>query len=199
MATDPIELFDMARTFAFCPLPEGNRILVVTSSGSLGVMAADTLLKEGLSLPLLSEQARAHIREKAPPWMNVGNPLDVGPSGIFNHALEAALREPAIDGIIIFPIIPWAVISPVLESNPEVVAGMFVREGPMSGQPLPRPIIASVLGHPAWKDSVARFFGNKVPIVSSPQAAARSMAALYRYAKWRGVRETPAAVAHYGA
>lgn len=116
--------------------------------------------------------------------MNVGNPLDVGPSGLFRQAMEVALSEPGIDGVVAFPIIPWAVISPLLETQSDAVAGMFVPEEVTKSQTLDRPVVISALGHPTWKEWIARFFGPQISIVSTPQIAAKAMAELFRHRKW---------------
>ncbi len=47
------ELVDMARVFSTQPLPAGNRLGITTSSGSLGALAADAAIDDGLELPPL--------------------------------------------------------------------------------------------------------------------------------------------------
>ncbi len=185
LAADPVELFDMARTFAYAPLPQGKRIIVVTASGSLGVMAADALMQQGMDLPCLTEATKEKIRSKAPAWMNVANPLDVGPSGLFALAMETALTEPDVHGILSFPIIPWAVIKPLLKSQPDAVADLFVPKMLRQKETPSRPIILSVPGHPEWRHHVKSMFGHHIPIASTPQAAAKTMAALYRQKRWQ--------------
>jgi len=190
-ASDPVELFDVARTFAFAPLPCGNRVVVVTASGSLGVMAADALLEQGMSVPPLPEVTREAVRLKAPPWMTVGNPLDVGPSGLFAEALEAALAAPGMDAVLAFPIIPWAVVAPLLEGhNSDALRDLFVPARLKSAsEPPARPMVLSVPGRPEWREQIRAFFGPKIPITATPHSAAKAVAALYRHARWREARK----------
>ncbi len=185
IARDPQELIETAKVFAANPVPAGKKVVVVTSSGSLGVMAADQLAREGLDLAQLSPSSLERIRALAPAWMNLGNPLDVGPSGLFREAMTAALEAPDVDAVIAFPIIPWAVIKGPLRDSPEAVASMFVDRARVEAALANRAVIVSAQGHPDWKAACARFFGPQVPFVSTPQAAVRAMGVLYRYGQWR--------------
>ena len=50
------ELFDWARALAWCPLPQGRRVAVLTNAGGPGVTAADALESLGLQLAALHGQ-----------------------------------------------------------------------------------------------------------------------------------------------
>jgi len=185
IAEDPVELLETAKVFSLCPLPQGSKVLTVTASGSLGVMAADRLVKENLAFAELSPAGLAQLREKAPPWMNLGNPLDVGPSGLFREAMYVGLESPEVDAVLAFPVIPWAVVSPLLRDDPGAVEALFVDRALLKKAVARKPVIMSVPGHPEWREACSRLLFPGVPIVSTPQAAARALGALYRYAKWR--------------
>lgn len=174
------ELFDMARVFAREPLMAGPRVCVVTCSGSLGVMAADACTGWGLQFPELSPETVRALREIAPPWMNVKNPLDVGPSGTYPAAVKAALADPRIDGIIATPVIPNTIMKRLVD--------MGVNPRDMYGDPeelrkiAPRkPVLLYTVGGSFWLDLIRRTYGPTLSLVSSPETAARSLAALYRY------------------
>jgi len=184
IARDPVELLETARAFALSPPMRGPRVFVVTASGSLGVMAADRLVEEGLELAEPSGPGFQRLRDKAPPWMNMGNPLDVGPSGLFAEGAAAALEHPDADAVILIPVIPWAVVSPLLEADRLSVAAMFgPRRGEAGGAAPAKPIIVCPQGHPGWKQACLEFYGPETPFAATPQAAATALAALYRY--WR--------------
>ncbi|MBW1709008.1 MAG: CoA-binding protein, partial [Deltaproteobacteria bacterium] len=93
-AKDLGELVGFAQVFSTQPLPRGNRFAIVTGSGSMGALAADAATDAGLVLPTLSESTKAKVKDGAPPWMNVNNPLDVGPSQQFPQALSALMEDP---------------------------------------------------------------------------------------------------------
>jgi acyl-CoA synthetase (NDP forming) len=185
IAKDPAELLETAKVFSLCPLPRGRKVLTVTASGSLGVMAADRIVEEGLDLAELPDARLSRLREKTPPWMNLRNPLDVGPSGLFGEAMNVALEAPEVDAVLAFPVIPWAVVSPLLRENPAAVESMFVDRAVLEKASSEKPVILSVPGHPEWREVCSRSLFQHVPIVSTPQAAASALGTLYRYARWK--------------
>jgi acyl-CoA synthetase (NDP forming) len=148
-------------------------------------MAADRIVEENLALAELPSSRLARLREMAPPWMNLSNPLDVGPSGLFREALRVALESPEVDAVIAFPVIPWAVVSSLLREDPSVVESMFVDRALLKKVVSQKPVIVSVPGHPEWRDVCGRSLFQDLPIVSTPQAAVSAVGALYRYAMWR--------------
>ncbi len=185
IAKDPAELLETAKVFSLCPLPRGKKVLTVTASGSLGVMAADRIVEEGLDFAELSPSRLSRLREMTPPWMNLRNPLDVGPSGLFREAMNVALEAPEVDAVLAFPVIPWAVVSSLLRENPAAVESMFVDRAVLEKAASEKPVIVSVPGHPEWREVCGRSLFPHVPIVSTPQAAASALGTLYRYERWR--------------
>ena len=183
------ELFDMARVFSREPLMAGPRVCVLTISGSLGVMTADACTASGLQLPdLMPETVRA-MREIAPAWVNVKNPFDVGPSGIYPAAVQAVLRDPQIDGIIAIPVIPEMVIRKLVEGGIDIPS-MYGDPAEFRRLAPGKPILLFTVGGEFWLDAIRKTYGPVFSQVSSPESAARSLAALYRYRLFRdAVRE----------
>jgi acyl-CoA synthetase (NDP forming) len=186
---DLVELFDLARAFEACPLPNGRRALVVTGSGSQGAMAADRLVQCGMELPDLTEESTAEVRNNAPAWMNVGNPLDVGPSGLFTLGMQLAMTDSNIDAVIAVPIIPWTVVKPLLDAAPEAVGKEMFVDPLLLNRAAERTLLLSLMGHPDWVANVKRFFGPNAPVMTTPQNAARALAAMCEYREWREARE----------
>jgi acyl-CoA synthetase (NDP forming) len=185
---DLVELFDIARAFEACPLPKGRRALVVTGSGSQGAMAADRLVQCGMELSEMTAESVAEIRKRAPAWMNVANPLDLGPSGLFALAMKLAMTDANVDAVITVPIIPWTAVKPLLDADPEAVGkGMFI-DPAVVDEAAERTLLVSPMGHPDWVKSVKRFFGPSAPVMTTPQNAARALAAMCEYREWREAR-----------
>ena len=186
---DLLELFDMARAFEACPLPKGRRALVVTGSGSQGAMAADRLVRCGMELPDMTAESLAEIRRRAPDWMNVGNPLDIGPSGLFPLGMKLAMSDSNIDAVIAVPIIPWAVVRSFLDLDPKEVGRQLFIDAALADKAAERTLLLSLMGHPDWVKNVKRFFGPNAPVMTTPQNAARALAAMCEYREWREARE----------
>jgi len=189
-ARDLLELFDMARAFEACPLPKGRRALVVTGSGSQGAMAADRLVQCGMELPEMTAESVAELRSQAPDWMNVGNPLDIGPSGLFALGMKLAMTDSHIDAVIAVPIAPWKVIKPALEMRTEEVSRQMYVAPALLDEAAERTLLIAPMGHPDWVKTVKRFFGPRAPAMATPQNAARALAAMCEYREWREVRTT---------
>ena len=174
------ELFDIAKVMSTQPTPPGPEVAVVTTSGSLGAMTTDSCAKLGLTLPPYSPETIEKIRAKAPGWMNVRNPLDLGPSGLFGEALTAALKEPNMKSVILIPIIPNSAFE-VMASMDMDLSMWFGKIHEIRDIAPDKPIIATTMGKSLWVKRLREFFGEGIPIVSSTENAARALFELYRY------------------
>ncbi|MCK9274839.1 MAG: CoA-binding protein [Syntrophales bacterium] len=178
------ELFDLARVFSREPLMEGPDISVVTSSGSLAVMAADAAHQLGLGFPDLGQETVEAVRSRAPAWMNVKNPLDVGPSGLFGTALKAALNDEKIKGVLAIPVIPGTIIKSMVESGMDPALLYGDPESIRKTAP-GKPALVYSVGSEFWTKLVKDMFGPHFTLISSPDTAAKAFFALYKYRQFR--------------
>ena len=97
------QAFDVAATFATQPLPQGNRVAVVTTAGGWGVATADALSQTSLQLAALPDDLRAAIDEHLPPRWSRNNPIDLA-GGETRDTVPAVLDlvagHPEIDAVI---------------------------------------------------------------------------------------------------
>ena len=178
------ELVEFGRVFATQPLPRGNRLGIVTSSGSLGTLSTDTAVASGLQLPALSHFTADKVKKGAPEWMNVKNPLDVGPSGQFTKALTAFMEDPDIDMVLAITIIPYAVFS--LFGQIGLTGGMWFGDiAAIRKLAKDKPFLVCVLGKKEFVDHMDKVAGSQVPVLNSPEMAAKALAVLWRYQRWR--------------
>jgi len=106
-AGDSEELGDLIKGLARLPLPRGERIGLLTYTGGGGIMAADRLVELNLRLPLLSPETIRKLSPFAPPWLPLGNPLDMFPSlmkhgtqPMYKAFLRALLEDKGIDAVL---------------------------------------------------------------------------------------------------
>jgi len=178
------DLIAFARVFTTQPLPEGGRLGVVTSSGSLGALAVDAAVERGLELPGPSPGLVESIEKAAPGWMNVRNPLDVGPSGLFAKGLSALMAEPDIDMVLAIAIIPYAVVKNHMPL--EVIGKAWLGDVDKLRAMAPgKPLVVCCVGASEFIDRVTDLAGPMTPVLESPEQAARALAALHNYARWR--------------
>jgi acyl-CoA synthetase (NDP forming) len=78
IAVDGIDgLFDSAKALAYCPLPAGPNLGVVSITGAGTVLAADACQRRGLYLPPPAEKTVREARAGLPDWARLGNPMDI--------------------------------------------------------------------------------------------------------------------------
>jgi acyl-CoA synthetase (NDP forming) len=168
------ELFDFTKAFAFQPLPKGNRIEVISNSGTLAVLASDTCQKLGLEVPLLSEEAQENILDKAPPWLpSAKGPIDIGPADwLFDTCIEEVLKDPNIDGAVVC-IAVWSVMYDRENFIVDVLRKTIGRYD--------KPILIAATGHLDLERQVQSLEKEGLPIYETPERAAKAMAAMYKY------------------
>lgn len=171
------ELVEMSRAFATQELPKGKRLGIVTSSGSLGVMATDAAVGRGLEVPELSEFARRKVEEHAPAWMNVRNPVDVGPSPLFAVALEALLEDPEIDMVLAITVLPYVIFKTVTMKGSDGKT-WFGDIGAIRARFPGKPFLLCAVGHHEFVDRMKEISGTKVPVYVAPEPAVRALAAI---------------------
>jgi acetyltransferase len=71
------ELYDYAKALAYVAAPQGNRVLIVTSSGGSAIIATDALEEAGFRLAPVPPELARQLREFLPSHCPIGNPIDL--------------------------------------------------------------------------------------------------------------------------
>lgn len=168
------ELYDACKAFALLPLPAGDRVVIVTSSGGSGILATDACEELGLNLIELSDELREQLKSKMPPECILRNPLDLTGSAnsqTYDDALTILCVNENIDSIIV-------IIGDPMPGIAEVIAKHFGSR---------KAVIPVMLGGgQAEKEEREKMQKLHIPVYSSPTRAVRALAALTRYSKIRG-------------
>ena len=106
-AWDFIELMDLTKALVLWRTKKGgSRIGVITFSGAAGIVAADHLVRRGMTLASLSQDTVQRMKKIYPEWMEPENPVDMWPaiersgrSKTYEVMLEALIEDPQVDGI----------------------------------------------------------------------------------------------------
>ncbi|GLZ34155.1 GNAT family N-acetyltransferase [Lentzea sp. NBRC 105346] len=150
------QMFDTALLLAHQPLPKGPRVAVVGNSTAIGVLAADTLLAQGLELAC--------------------DPVDVGAQADpeeFAKAVQAAHDRADTDSLVVVFVPPIAV--------PGTAYARALKEAATS-----KPIVSTFLAVEGIPDELAVPSGRgSIPSYPSPERAALALARATRYAGWR--------------
>lgn len=112
------ELLSAAATLSLLKPPRNNRLLIVTNSGSMGVLAADELADQDGALAELSGDTRQKLGTVLPATWSHGNPVDIigdAPATRLRSAVRIILEnEHDIDALLIL-ICPTAA-APAMDS-----------------------------------------------------------------------------------
>jgi acyl-CoA synthetase (NDP forming) len=127
------------------------------------------------------------VRGIAPQWMNVRNPLDVGPSGQFIPAMTALLEDPNIDMVLSIAVMPFAVFREFMQRGISVKDWLGAAPE-LRGLAPHKPVVMCSLGDRGFISDLDDAVGPDVPVLTSPESAARALAALYRYGAMREER-----------
>ena len=178
------ELVEFTGVFASQPLPKGPRLGIVTGSGSMGALATDTAITSGLEVPPPSLSVVDEIKKSAPEWMNVKNPLDVGPSGLFKEALSAMVKDPEIDMVMAILTFPHKIFREFLALGIDMqdMYGHIDAIGKLSPD---KPLVVCVVGHDEFSSYISESAGPDIPVLHSPEMTVKALAALWRYSQWK--------------
>ncbi len=98
-----MELLDLGAAFSSLPLPQGNRVAIMTLGGGWGVVTADLCARFGLDVIALSAEIIEAIDQILPPYWSRSNPIDLvgerDPS-IPRAVLELLLKWEGCDAVI---------------------------------------------------------------------------------------------------
>jgi acyl-CoA synthetase (NDP forming) len=105
-AKDSEELTDLVKGFSRLPLPQGGRIALLTYTGGGGVMAVDRMVELNLPLVPLPSGVLDKFTPLVPPWLPLGNPIDMwtsvmkyGARPMYKTYLETLLQDEEIDAV----------------------------------------------------------------------------------------------------
>jgi acyl-CoA synthetase (NDP forming) len=172
------DMFDYL-SFSGLPLPKGKRVGIISNGGGLGVMACDSALKNGLSVPQISGSLVAGAKKFLPPYATPANPLDLvadADVGRFSKAIDLFMGSDEFDMVLISVLFQAPLMSEVL-LNPLVKASSIWK----------KPMAIVVPGG----DEVEAFKKittiNKVPTFDIPERAVATLRKMYDYSRFKGV------------
>jgi len=192
------EMFDMASVFGSVPAPQGDRVVIQTHSGGPGAVAADACDREGLKIPVMPDAVKKRLSTLVPHTGSIGNPVDITFSkdrlAYFSSIPGCLLDADHFDILLIYLLLPKHMFSRVMESMgvPEnqiaTETEKMITELADKIEELvhtyEKPVIGfSFHSHEAF--FIKELRARNIPVMQSPHRAARAVAALCRYAKWR--------------
>ncbi len=188
------ELFDFCWVLGACPRPAGNRAIIQTHSGGPGAAAADACSRAGLVLAKLSRQTRDKLSPLVPPTGSMNNPVDLtfskNPLDYFTVIPDILLEEGNADGLLAYFLAPGQSIRRTMEGMgiasdqiPQLTEKLFDDQGKSLAGLIAKhqkPLVGFTFqSHDEL--FVRKLLHHGVPVLPSPERAARAMAALVYY------------------
>jgi len=168
------ELFDFARAFSTQPIPEGDKVVIVTDGGGFGVLATDEAERSELNLPEPSEKLKKKIKHVMPPYAILHNPIDLtgdADAERYQVTIEECLKSGEYDGVIAITLFQV----PRLEES--------VVDDLIKLKKYKKPIISCAAGGEYSNKLSRKLTQNGIPVYSTPERAVKAMKALARYMK----------------
>jgi acyl-CoA synthetase (NDP forming) len=166
-------MVDVATAFAYCGLPRGPRVAIITGSGGSAVWMADILSAHGLELPVLEDDIQTRIMALLPSYGSAQNPIDATAQAIgeigYAPLVEIVRESERIDTILL--ISSLANESRAIKLGEEL-AGIAATSD--------KPILLSTYTT-ASPASIAALAGAGIPCYTSMPSCARAIRALVDY------------------
>jgi acetate---CoA ligase (ADP-forming) len=170
------ELLEWARVLAWCSLPAGKNVAVLTNAGGPGVAAADAIEAQGLHLARLSEASRLQLEDILPREASLANPVDMLASatpGQYAECLEILLEDPGVDAVIVlFPPPPGSTAVAVARALLDVL------------EMRAKPVMVVLLGDSLVEEAARELQSAQVPEFRFPERAVAALAVLEARARF---------------
>ena len=170
------ELFDWARALAWCPLPGGRQVAVLTNAGGPGVTAADALEALDLRLAALSSETRIALQGLLPPAASLHNPVDMLAAASpqqYANCLKILLADPGVHSVMV-----------ILPPPPMHTAGGIAKAIIPVIYTADKPVVIALMGERLIQEAVEHFRAAHVPDYRFPERAAEALAVLTQRAEF---------------
>ena len=164
-----VEFYDYAKILGLLEKPNGNRVMVITSSGGSGILAADVAEDRGIRIEKLEASIAEELKAILPNQCVVANPLDLTGDATaerYRQALQVAIKAQDVDAYL------------VIFGDPIEDAAAVVKE---IKQKTDKPVLVAFLGGgEVEKREVLLMNEAGIPAFPTPERAVRALGALLR-------------------
>ena len=177
------DFVEFMKAFSYAPLPQGNRVGVVTFSGANGVMCSDELGNAGFVLADLTDATRERCKKFLPEWQPAANPLDLwaalgsGNRVAHEEGILSILNDDNVDAVVV-------ILLALDMANFEGIREIFERA--KQEQP-DKPVYTVFLGGKVKQQWLREIDGLSVPHFDTTDVAVRALEAARRYAVTRDI------------
>lgn len=171
------EFIDACQVLSTQPLPQGNRVAVVTNSGGPGVLAVDACARQNLHVIPFSQKLVKEFEALVPPFCPMKNPIDVGPEGnaeMYRNVVETLLSTPQIDMVLVL-CVPTA-FSDIRQISQSIAKAKKINDE--------KPLVTCWLAGDIVDDGIPFLTKANIPNYPIPNRAATALGFLHQRAEW---------------
>jgi len=164
------DLFDTGSLLANQPLPQGNRVAIISNAGGPALLTAEACRGRGLEVPPLSEETTSQLKTLLSPRANVSNPIDMSPEfsiGQYGDALKLLLKDANVDMVVVIFIPPITRLSEEFAAIIREVAPLYLERG--------KPLVTSFLGLRGARIELGSHEKRYVPSFAFPESTAGAL------------------------
>ncbi|MFX4262372.1 acetate--CoA ligase alpha subunit [Pelotomaculum propionicicum] len=172
------ELFDLAISFVNQPVPQGDRVAIVTNSGGPGIIATDKVEAHGLQMARFDRDTIEELRSYLPAEAGIYNPVDVlgdAKADRFRFALEKVFKDENVDSVVLL-LCPVAVTEPLDTARALVDFSRLYPE---------KTVVSAYMGGKSLAEGAALLSGSGIPCFSMPEPAVAVIAGMTSYRKMK--------------
>ena len=193
------DLFDFSWAFANQPLPNGNRMAIISVSGGPGTSMADSVFRCGLKLPEFPPHMREELDRHLPHTGSSINPVDItfsmDQAALLREIPKIVLSSDLVDGLFVYGIFGTDMMvelnelmdGKLIQGDLKIIQEMNIngaREFVKFVSGFKKPVLGSTFQD--HTDSMVKTVRQEgIPIYPAPERAVKAMAVMCQYKRYR--------------
>lgn len=169
------EMVEAAIAFSSQPVPEGDKVVIVTNTGGPAIIAVDECIASGMKLAALSGKTKKELAQLLFTEAIVSNPVDVvataGPEQ-YGGTVAALLQDPGIDSLLLNFVTP-----------PFVDCEGVARKLAEIGKTARKPVLCVVMTIEKWAEVVRLIRQSGIPVYDFPETASKALVSMTKYGR----------------
>lgn len=171
------KMFQTAQAFGNAPLPNGNKVAILTNGGGAGIMATDATIEYGLKIAHLSDATKSELKSFLADQASVKNPVDtiasVDLEG-FERSLEVLMKDPNVDAII-------SIMIPLYLPTLDAAKAMMRAQAKYN-----KPVLGVLMAtNEDYKEVYEVQDLKMIPFYKLPEHAAYALSKMHQYKQWK--------------
>jgi len=177
------ELFDIAEVLHNCPLPQGNRVAILSEGGGDNAITSDNVEKYGMEVPILSQATQEKIKPLLLEGMPTSNPVDYGGVAegnphVIAECIKACMED--VDAVLVTGLLGG--FAEILHACPPSVEEETCRELVDLVNKYKKPLVVHSCFGRESTNSLGILRSGRVPVFESSERSAMCLGMLTNYA-----------------